>query len=300
MRYAHISQADLNLLAGFQALVEERSITLAARRMCLSQPAMSRVFDRLQGMFKDQLLVRTPKGYEATRRALHIYSQLERVLPQLEHLLRGEEFDPIEAADRFRIAATDHLAIVLLPKIMEQLASTRKMEIEVVAWNEDVFHRLDTNTLDLVLWVNEAPPTLRTAALYEDEFVCLVRTNHPLLKRRLTLKRYLEHKHLVVSLTDGRQGLLELALHKLGHRRDAQLKVPYFGAVGPIIERTDMIATLPRRLATRLSATSNTCITPAPIELPTLTHIQVWHPRDDSDPAHKWLRTLVQRIAAID
>src|SRR5580658_6349584 len=110
MRYQHIVRSNLNLLASFQALIEERSITKAATRMFLSQPAMSRVLDKLQEMFEDRLLVRTRRGFEPTRRALEIYDQLERVLPAIEELLRGRKFDPNEAKDYFRVAVTDHVA----------------------------------------------------------------------------------------------------------------------------------------------------------------------------------------------
>lgn len=298
MRYTHIAQSDLNLLASFQALVEERSITKAATRMFLSQPAMSRVLDRLQQMFKDELLVRTSNGYEVTRRALHIYAELERVLPRMERILCEEEFKPTEATDCFRIAATDHLVITLLPGLMEAVTQAgRGIQVEVSVWYEDVFQKLEANKLDLVLWVNQAPQGLHMAPLYVDEFVCLLRTAHPFAKRRLTLKRYLDQKHLVVSLAAGRQGLLEDALDQMGYRRSAQLKVPYFGAVPSIVERTDLIATLPKRLAERFSAISKTCVVSAPIKLPRLTHIQVWHPRNDADPAHRWLRAVIKKLS---
>src|SRR5262245_43680324 len=93
MRFPHIEKSDLNLLIAFQALVEERSITRAAQRIFLSQPAMSRVLDRLQAMFGDELLVRTPIGYEPTHRALEIHANLEKLLPGIEGLLQGNKFN---------------------------------------------------------------------------------------------------------------------------------------------------------------------------------------------------------------
>src|SRR5207244_13002307 len=106
---------DLNLLVSFQALIEERSITRAGRRLSLTQPAMSRVFDRLQQMFGDELLVRTASGYEPTHRALDVYGELKQVLPRIENLLYKGEFKPSEASSVFRIAATDYAALVVLP-----------------------------------------------------------------------------------------------------------------------------------------------------------------------------------------
>src|SRR5579864_7949984 len=108
MRYINISRADLNLLVSFQVLMEERSVTAAANRMFLSQPAMSRVLERLRELFKDPLMIRTRRGYEVTRRAVDIHQELERVLPNLELILTQGRFDAAESADYFRIAMTDN------------------------------------------------------------------------------------------------------------------------------------------------------------------------------------------------
>ena len=299
MRYTHIQQSDLNLLVSLQALVEERSVGRAARRVFLSQSAMSRVLDRLRGLFKDELLVRTGRGYEPTHRALHIYAELEQFLPPIEQLLRGEEFNPAQAIESFRIAASDQAAVILLPALMEAVSRTAPgIQFEIFPVDDDVFRKLEINALDLALWVNEAPPTLRAQPLFREKIVCLVRTGHPLGKRRLTLARYLEQNHVVVSLLGGRQGLVEQALDRLGYRRKVQLRIPYFGAVGAIVERTDLVATLPKRLAKRLTTLSKTRILPAPIEFQEFTYIQAWHPRYDSDPAHQWLRELIRKASA--
>jgi DNA-binding transcriptional LysR family regulator len=300
MRYTHIRRSDLNLLVSFQALLEERSVTRAARQMFLSQPAMSRVFDRLQHLFRDELLVRTVNGYEPTHRAAHIYAELERLLPRVEELLRGAQFDPAEATDSFRIAATDHAAIVLLPAIMEELARTAPaIQVEVSSWGDEVFRNLNANTLDLALWVNQAPQPLRTEPLFHDDFVCLFRAGHPAAKRPLTLKRYLEQKHVAVSVAGRQQGVVERNLDRYGVRRNVQLNVPYYGAVGSIVERTDMVATLSKRLAKRLTAISNTVLVPAPKEFQKFTYIQVWHPRHESDPAHAWFRGVVRKASSL-
>lgn len=299
MRYTHIRQSDLNLLIVLQALVEERSITRAAQQMFLSQPATSRALDRLQHLFKDELLVRTSHGYEPTHRASYVYAELERLLPRIEELLRGAEFNPAEVTDSFRIAATDHAVSVLLPAIMEAMAHAAPgIQVEVSPWEDDVFRKLNANSLDLGLWVNSAPPPLRTEPLFQDDFVCLLRAGHPASKRPLTLQRYLDQKHLAISAVGRQQGLIEKILAQLGQRRTVQLNIPYYGSVGAIIERTDMVATLSKRLAKRLSAASKTVMLPAPKEFQSFTYIQVWHPRHDSDPAHSWFRQVVKKASA--
>jgi DNA-binding transcriptional LysR family regulator len=298
MRYPHIVRSNLNLLASLQALIEERNVTRAAARMFLSQPAMSRVLDRLQEMFNDKLLVRTRTGLEPTRLALRVYEQLERVLPAIEEVLRGREFDPATATDYFRIAMTDHFALVLLPTLMNILAlKAPGMRVEVFAWDDSSFRKLETNALDLVIWVNQAPSPLRSEMIYRDKSVCVFRKGHPVQHRRLTAKRYLELEHLVISLVGTQQGSLEQALSRLGYRRNARLTIPFFAAAAPIIENTDMVATLPRRLAKRVAENSETNFAAISIKLPEISYIQVWHPRNDEDPAHKWLRELIKRAS---
>lgn len=298
MRYQHIARSNLNLLASFQALIEERSITKAAARMFLSQPAMSRVLDKLQEMFDDKLLVRTRKGFHPTRRALEIYDQLERVLPSIEELLRGRKFEPEVAKDYFRIAMTDHVALAVLPTFMKEIARQAPgIRIEISAWDDGSFRKLETNALDLVIWVNDAPSPLLSEELYRDHSVCVVSKRHPIGKKTLTAKRYLELEHLVISLIGTQQGVLEKALAQRGYRRNARLSIPFFAAAIPIIESTNMAATLPSRLARRFLSSANIRSIPISIKLPDIRYIQVWHPRNDEEPAHIWLRNVIKKIA---
>jgi DNA-binding transcriptional LysR family regulator len=154
---------------------------------------MSRVLDRLQHTFNDELLVRTRNGLEPTHRALHIYSELNRLLPGIEELLRGDEFNPAEATHSFRIAATDYAVVALLPGLVEAMEQAAPgMQVEILAWDPDTYRKLVTNALDLALWVNQAPPPFRAEHLFREKYACLVRTGHPLGKRPLTLQRYLK------------------------------------------------------------------------------------------------------------
>ena len=299
MRYAHILRSNLNVLASFQVLIEERNITWAANRVFISQSAMSRVLDKLQAMFNDKLLIRTQKGLEPTRRALQIYAQLEQALPAIETILRGEKFDPSESSDYFRIAMTDNVALTLLPALMKAIARQAPgIRIQVFSCNDNSFRKLETNALDLVISVHDAPSPLRSELIYRDKSVCVIRKGHPLGNRPLTAKRYLQLEHLVISLTGTQQGLLERALTRQGYKRNAGLTIPFFAVAGPIIESTDLAATLPSRLAQRLTAESKTRSVPLLIKLPDFCYIQVWHPRNDEDPAHMWLRKLVRSVSA--
>jgi DNA-binding transcriptional LysR family regulator len=302
MNYSYIRGLDLNLLVTFQALMEERSVTRAARRLNLTQPAVSHALTRLQTMLKDPLLVRAGKGYEPTQRASMAYAQMEKLLPQIEALVRGPQFNPREAVNTFRIAASDYSSAVLLPALAKILgAEAPKIHIQIVS-SDGGFRRLETNEIDLAL-TNEIDVKvwtgmpIRTETLFREEFVCLVRTNHPASQKRLTVQRYLSEKHVGVAIAGGRQRLIVQVLDKLGKERNVKLTLPYFLPVAAIVENSDLVATLPKRIALRL-VTPKTKIIAAPPEFGGFNYNQVWHSRDDSDVAHQWLRGVVRQAAA--
>jgi DNA-binding transcriptional LysR family regulator len=316
MRYQHIQRANLNLLVSFQVLMEERSITRAARRMFLSQPAMSRVVDRLQELLKDELFVRTAKGYEPTDRALNAYAELEAVFPKIEAVLQGSQFDPAKTRAVFKIDANDSSAIVLIPRLMK-LVMRDAPEICIEVQPRTGFSRRETNDADLVLanhlelalWTGRGVEALSSEILLEDELVCLMRAGHPLSNGNLTLKRYLKAQHVAISpgsdslriglsFSGEPQRLIAHVLNPLGKHRDVRLSLPYGLAIGRIVEKTDLIATIVQRIAAHLR-NSKTLIVPPPAELKaSLNYIQVWHPRNDSNPTHEWLRTIMRNVAA--
>lgn len=299
MQTVHIRKFDLGLLRILQALVEERSIGRAAERMFLSQPAMSRSLDRLQTLFGDELLVRRGHGYEPTLRALQIYAELERLLPRIEGLVNGNHFDPAISTDRFRIAMTDLAALVFVPPIMAHLSKVApSISIEIVPSDEDVFRKIETNALDLALWMNAAPPELRTETLFHDRFACLVRRNHPIGSKPVTLKRYLDYAHVMITTFSHVQGIVDRALEERNAARQVRMRMPYFAAAAAVVERTDMIATLPSHLALHLTRTSKTRVVPAPEEFAEFRYLQAWHPRLDADPAHSWLRAIMRRFVS--
>src|SRR2546426_11237525 len=121
MRQVHFGEVDLNLLHALHALLAERHVTRAAKRCFLSQPAMSRALERLREMFGDHLLVRNGRGYERTVRGERVLRELESLMPRLEAMVRGEEFDPARSQERFRVAMTDHASMILLPSLVASI-----------------------------------------------------------------------------------------------------------------------------------------------------------------------------------
>src|SRR3981189_3341807 len=179
MLYKHINRADLNLLHTLFALLEERHVTRAARRCFLSQPAMSRALERLRKMVGDELLIRAGREYERTARGERLLRDLESLLPRLELLLKGEQFDPAQSEERFRVTMTDHACVAVLPDLVRRVAiAAPKTRLEVLPWRDDRFEDVEAGRLDLLLDVAGAPATLNSEVLFADVFACVVAASH--------------------------------------------------------------------------------------------------------------------------
>lgn len=304
MRYTHLRHADLNLLPALQALIDEKSVSRAAQRLHLSQPAMSRVLDRLQDMFGDELLIRRGRGFEPTHRALQVRDELERLLPRLDGLLRGGDFDPATSAETYRVAAPDFAALLFLPPLIERIATLAPAaRLEIQPYDDDPLERLAANRTDLTFSINHAPSPYAFEPLHEEQLVCLVRAGHPLCDGPMTVERYLAQRH--IALFRGQQGeSVDRALAEHGGSRDVQVCMPYLVPAVWAVERSDLVLTLPRLLARRFAQSTRTVVLPAPMELHRFTYILVWHRRAEHDPAHAWLRAqmreaIAQRVAEL-
>ncbi|MGJ5910113.1 LysR family transcriptional regulator [Enterobacter sp. J706] len=298
MRIRHIKSTDLNLLPAALVLLEERQVSRAADRYHLSQPAMSRVLQRLREVFRDELLVKGRNGFEPTLRGRHVLRELELLLPQLERLIQGENYDPSQATEHFRMAGTDY-SLAVLGRVLFQRLYTKAphISLDFTGWNDRVFDDLERGRLDLVLWASQVPDYLHREVLFEDEFVCVMAREHPAAQGELTLERYLSFPHVVVSVLEGRQTLIEERLGALGVKRNSKLSVPYFSsAITPVIG-TSLIATIPRRVAMPYINHEALKICPPPMELLRFSYLMVWHPRTDNDPALQWLRNTVRGVA---
>jgi len=303
---------DLNLLIALHALMEERSVTGAARRLFVSQPAMSRMFRRLQTMLNDELLIRTPKGYQPTCRATALYAELQTTLPKLQALLNRSKFEPGKAKGVFRIGSSDWGAAVLVPALVRIVADrARGVQLDVVP-KQNTHEALESNAVDLVLGgpiVKSADQNefLRSEPLLRDKLVCLMRKGHRLAERQLSLKEYAKAEHISLSSTSTgrriplsfsaqRQPSVAEALEQLGQTPDIRVRVPYFVSLGLIVASTNLIATLPMHIARRVK-TAKTCIVSAPKEFRGVSYHQIWHSRNDSNPLHEWLRGIIRDIA---
>src|SRR5467141_1534160 len=295
MRTTHLRQADLNLLVVFTAVAEERNITRAASRLLLSQPAVTRALQRLRDMFHDDLLIRTANGYEPTPKGQRLLQDLATMLPRLDRLMAGGDFDPVTEDASFRIAATDHAAYLLVPPLYTSVLPKRtKVEFSFVPLHAGQYEALEKGRLDLVLNDHDtATVHLSKEVIFEVDFVCVV-SRKSKFERAITLKQYLAAEHVAVDIIGGVQTHPDKPLAAIGEKRRCPLVVAQHTVAMRVAAITDMIATVPRRMALLEAPKKVTRILEGPAALGSFKYVMIWHQRMQTDAAHIWLRSIIR------
>jgi len=296
---ADIRTLDLNLLRALDALLDERSVTRAAARLGLTQPAVSGALARLREAFGDPLFVRTQRGVLPTPRAQALAGPLRRLLADAEALVRPAEFDPATAEMLLRLAATDYAERTLVAPFLAALrAEAPRARLAVRPLEEaHVLAQMERGDFDLALMrLEAAPPALYALRLLDERYVCALRADHPDAAGPLSLDRFCALDHALVSLAGGGfRGPTDTALAALGRRRRVAVSVPSFLALPALLRASDLVAAVPERL---LRGVSGVALLPLPLDVPGFTMIAAWHERTHHDPAHRWARTLLAAVAA--
>ncbi|MDB6013157.1 MAG: Transcriptional regulator [Gammaproteobacteria bacterium] len=291
---------DLNLLIPLRVLLTERHVTRAADKLGITQPAMSASLARLRAVFGDQLLVRGPRGLTPTLRAQQLMDQLDQVIAVIEQLVAlPAEFVPDTSRRTFTLIGTDFIETLLLPSLMADLA-VEAPSVQVVFRPPDPRNLealMSEGEVDLAVgYLPYAPKGLITSVAFHDRFVCIARRNHPQLSTdQFPLDQFVDLQHVQVLPRDlPMYGMpIDAALGALGFVRRVALWHPSFQALPGIVAKTDLVATLPRRLAMHAAQTLPIVVYDPPVPLPTVDFSLYWHARSHEDSGHKWLRTKV-------
>ena len=293
---------DLNLLVAFDVLMQELNVTRAAEHMFVTQSAMSHILHRLRQQLDDPLLVKTPAGMKPTERALTMIGPVRALLSEMEQLIQPpQEFEADTSQRRFVLAATDYMEVLLIPKLsslVDQLAPGIDIHVKRTESSFPVA-QLENGSLDVVLGFESVlnPPThLNCRLLFSDRMACVVRQDHPLIRKAPSLEEYIAVPHMLISRTGSNMGLIDQKLTELGLDRHIKLIVPHFLSAPLIVAETDMILSLPYRIAEQFKRFAPLEIFPVPIELPIYDLCMIWHPLYDKDPAHLWLRDKIIAI----
>jgi len=299
----NINSVDLNLLVAFEALLEERSVSRAARRIGLSQPAMSNALARLRGIFGDQLFERSPRGMTPTPRAEQMATAVRAGLEQFRRALSGEAaFDPARSERTFRIALSDHAEWLVLPQLVRAVAmespsirlQLRRVDGLFLTPEAD----LRTGALDLAIGFFPDARSLdaltRVEVLREERHAVVLRKGHPLLGRKLTLERFASAEHAAVIYRPEPWGLIDQELAARGLRRTLRVACPHFLSVLKIVAHSDLIATVPEGIARAMSKFLALVTRPLPLPLPVFATRVAWHAQMQNDPALSWLLNLLR------
>src|SRR5262245_40591773 len=285
----NVKDADLNLLRVFDAVLQEGGVTPAAGRLGLTQPAVSNALARLRKLFGDPLFVRTPVGMDATPFARELAEPVRQALALLASALaHGPGFDPATARRAFRVYMSDLGQIEFLPPLIERVEQRAPgVRLEAVALDvEDIGAALASGTLDLAVgFLPALGPPIERRALFRDPYVCLMSADHEI--QSLTKKRFLEASHVLVSYRGGHR-VIEEAFERAGIR--AALRVPHFTVVPLVLERTDLVLTLPSRVARVYERRGKLKALPLPLPMPPADVGVHWHERFEADPGNRWLR----------
>ncbi len=297
----HIYAKDLNLLSVFEALMGERSVSLAARKLSLSQPALSHALSRLRRDFDDDLFVRSGKGMTPTPRALELNKRVSLVLRHAQLLYEEQRaFVPKTIQARWNIATTDYFEALLLPRLLPYLSEHAPGITTVIRPTPGVLPKveLENGSLDVAIagFYGELPEGFFKRVLFKETFVCVARKGHPRVGKHVSLETFVELEHLLVSPQGDLFGAVDEALEKKRLKRRIVAGVANFHSPAAIVASTDYVVTVPKRIAQLYVETHPVRWFEPPLAVPGFTLVAVWHARTHRSRLHAWLRDAIDTL----
>lgn len=291
-----VKKCDLNLFQVFDTIYTERNLTHAARSLSITQPAVSNALARLRKLFDDELFVRTARGMMPTPVAESIAQNVSEALALLSSsILDREGFDARVSERTFQFSMSDLAEAVVLPRLIPYLKEAGpgiSLQSYYVKRHE-LLRQLTRGEIDFAVDVPLVEdPQLRHQSLIRDDYVCVVRQNHPVLEHELTLERFLSLRHIQLSSRRKGLGQIDLALLKIDAERVIRLRVQHYGVAAAIVATTDLVVCLPRFLA----VSEGLEVLELPFAVPQLDYHLYWHRHSDSDSSHRWMREAIMDL----
>ncbi|MCX7141146.1 MAG: LysR family transcriptional regulator [Proteobacteria bacterium] len=293
---------DLNLLRAFDAIATEGSVTAAGERVGLSQPAMSNALSRLRELFDDPLFVRTPRGMRPTPFAQQLALPVREALRLIQTALQQHAgFDARTSGNTFRLFMSDIGEMVFLPGLLERIKhGAPGVKIEVVRIPiRDVHTALEAGEVDLAVGFLPGLTTgMRQQRLFREHYVCMLRADHPVIGAKLSRKQFREAAHVLVSYAGTGHQVIEETFVAEGLNDRIAVRVPHFLVVPMILARTDLLVTVPSRVAAVFARFGNFKVLGLPVDMPSFEVRLHWHERFHQDPANRWLREAMAALYA--
>jgi DNA-binding transcriptional LysR family regulator len=290
---------DLNLLPVFETLVRLRNVSRAAEELGMSQSTVSHALKRLRAFFGDPLFLKTGSGMQPTPRALQLLAPVQTVMETVRgELLVREGFDPATARRSFGVCLTDMGGLIFLPRLVARLrlatpgCTLRVLQVPM----GQIAGALESGEADLALGsLHSVPEGLFQQQLFERSFVTIVNRGNRRIGETLSRERFFAMEHIVVSLSGRLDDAYDAVIDQGIEKRRIYLSTPHFLTVPMIIEQNpELIATVPRELATKFARYKSIRMVETPVSVPPFGIRQFWHPRFQHDAANAWLRRLVK------
>ncbi|HSV52571.1 MAG TPA: LysR family transcriptional regulator [Burkholderiaceae bacterium] len=301
---ALFDKIDLHLIRVLHTVLTERSVSRAAIRLGMHQPAVSAALKRLRDLSGDPLLVRSGSGMVPTDAALRMIEPSASILRAAEVLFTGARgFEPKSATNTFRVAASDYLDPLFLPQLVAQIKTQAPLchiEIHPLSADSDYHEHLAQGDVDVVIgnWLT-APDDLHMGRLFADEVVCLVARDHPAVRRKWDMASWLEAEHIAPTPTHpGAKGVIDEHLDALGLQRNITARCPHFGLIPAMVASSLLVMTTGRQYCERYVDQLPLKILECPVDFPRLMYYQLWHERTHASNSAKWLRERVKSVAA--
>ena len=283
----------LTLLPHLAILLDERHVSRAAIRAGITQPSMSRMLANARALFGDELLVPSPKGARLTDRGKALKAQIGTILRRVDDTWSPSEFLPARAEGVLKVAATDYAAQVYLPSLVARVRhEAPNVALEVYPWSADALRRIECDELQFGLnpLVEHAPRGFFRRPLGHDRFIVALAAGHPLAKGTFTLRQYLSVPHVLTVTEEGTVGVVDRALGR--KQRHVAVRVRDFATALVLVGGSDLIATVPERLALRMRQPLGLALRVPPIMLPKITVDLIWHEARQHDSLATWVRGL--------
>ncbi|MDK7083328.1 LysR family transcriptional regulator [Pseudoglutamicibacter cumminsii] len=302
MNLSDMGRVNLNLLVTFQTLMDAGSVTATARRLQLTQSAVSASLSKLRTLFNDPLFVRTQKGMSPTRRALEISTRLGPSLATIESVLfHPREFNPAESKKTFHISASDDIELILAPWLAQKrLEMGWQVEFAFHQTSAELWtgeHRHDSADLVITAAPPIPPENYHRDPLFTGGYACLYDPKFFNGTKKITLEEYASAPHVRVSFNT-QIGWVDGVLQSKGYLRNVILSTTHFAGLAALLPRVPAIATIPKYAAEAMASSAGLCTCKPPFEAPQFTISMLWQTQYDSAPENAWLRTLVRGFTA--
>ncbi len=295
----HVMDFDLNLLKTLDALLEARSVTRAARQLGLSQPATSHALGRLRAALGDPLLVRVGASQVLTDRAEQLRERVKETLRRAELvLLPPEGVLPAKLERTFTMNLADYTELAILPRLTERL-SLEAPGVSVTC-RPHISNAMEALNTTGELWLGVNPPDepgLVVQRLFTDSYLCVIRKGHPLARKKISVKQYLELRHIQIAPGGTPGGPLDDVLASRGLARVVSVRVPHFLVAPLLVSRSDLVLTAPKRVVETFAEFAGLHVFEPPVKVPSFTIQQAWLARHHADPGHSWFRAQVKEAS---